>query len=252
MASAVVAAPAASLAAQDLAPRVGYVQFQPLTGRVGVTFTGDLSGIDPSVLTNPANYSLVPLKVKATPPAVNPSRPGVGVVLIPTYKVTGVSLTPPQAPGDPQYAVVVINNNQPLRPGTYRFKIKAAGIVNSSGVALEGAYRGLFPSGNGHPGTNFVADLTVVNNTVLPAAPVLLKPPGPSAPDATRPVPVFYPTTQEVLVKIVGNNNPQTRLLGGGNARVVALPGQFFPGTFRPAGMFVGVKARGAGNSNQS
>src|SRR4051794_990574 len=63
---------AAEVLAGPVAPRVAYVQFEPLTGRVRVTFTGDASGIDPARLTKPANYSLVPIQVVDKGPSVDP------------------------------------------------------------------------------------------------------------------------------------------------------------------------------------
>jgi hypothetical protein len=228
-----------SAAAQpaSAAPRVAFVQFEPLTGRVLVSIDGGLAGINTAELTNPANYSFTPVQLQGKPPRNNPSRPGAGVVLVPNYVVTGVSLAPNIPPTQPQSLIVVINNNQPLRPGFYQFTIHSAGIVDNAGVALDGAYLGVFPSGDGQPGSDFVADLAVVKNTVQPALPVVPPPPGPPAqPNGVQPTPIFFPTTTAVHVKVVGNNNRTSRTLGGGNAVVVALAKQHFPGTFHLPG----------------
>jgi hypothetical protein len=224
-------------AAAESAPRVAFVQFEPLTGRVLVSIDGGPAGINTAELTNPANYSFTPVQLQGKPPRNDPSRPAAGVVLVPNYVVTGVSLAPNVQPGSPQSLIVVINNNQPLRPGFYQFTIHSAGIVDNAGVALDGAYLGVFPSGNGQPGSDFVADLAVVKNTVQPALPVVpVTPVPPAQPGGVKPVPIFFPTTTAVHVKVVGNNNRTSRTLGGGNAVVVALAKQHFPGTFHLPG----------------
>src|SRR5438128_1457168 len=64
----------ASVAPTD-APRVAFVQFAPLTGRVLVTYTGDLAGYSTATLTNPANYSFQVVKTEGKLPATNQSRP---------------------------------------------------------------------------------------------------------------------------------------------------------------------------------
>jgi hypothetical protein len=214
------------------APRLASVQLEPLTGRVLVTITGDLAGIDRAKLTDPRNYSLVPVVVRDEGPAVDPSRPEKGVILVPNFVTTGVALTPNPGPGLPRSLVVSINNNQPLRAGFYRFRINSAGITDGSGVALDGAYRGVFPSGNGRPGSDFVADLAVLHNSVQPALPVAPLP-QPAGPHGVKPSPIFFPTTRQIRIRIMGNNNPDTRQKGGGNAIAVALPHQSIPARYR-------------------
>ena len=228
----------------DPAPQVASVQFLPLTGRVQFTITEAPSGIDPSRLTDPANYTFAPIATADKPPARDPSRPGAGMVLAPNEVVTGVSLTPNPAPGLPQLVTVIINNNQPIRPGSYRFAIRSAGIVDARGVPLDGAYLGVFPSGNGRPGTDFAARLSTVDHSVRPARPASPLPPGPPTPGASKPAPVSAPTTVDIRIKIVGNNNRTSRTLGGGNAFAVALPGQGFPDTFHLPGITKGKHRR--------
>jgi hypothetical protein len=235
--------------AAPVAPRVAFVQFEPLTGRVLVSIANGAAPINIAELTNPANYSFTPVQLQEKLPRHDPSRPAAGVVLAPNFVVTGVSLSPNIPPNQPQSLIVVINNNQPLRPGFYQFTIHAAGIVDNAGVALDGAYLGVFPSGDGQPGSDFVADLAVVKNTVQPALPVAPLPPGPPAAGAVQPFPIFFPTTQHVQVKVVGNNNRTSRTLGGPNAVVVALAKQHFPGTFHLPGTVGGTVAKASKHS---
>jgi hypothetical protein len=223
-----------ALAAPADGPKVGFVQLEPLTGRVLVSFSGDLAGYNNATLTNPANYSFEPAKLFTKLPSTPQSRPRAGVVLAPEFKVTGVELSTPVAPGMPQTVIVTINNNQPIRNGIYQFAINGQGITDSAGRQLDGQYNGVFPSGNGQPGSSFVSLLTVVNNTVLPASPASPQP-GPANPPGVAPTYVFFPTTMAIRTRYAPANKPgKFMLVGGNNITLVALNHQFFQGTFRP------------------
>ena len=214
------------------APQVSYVQFEPLTGKIQVTFSGDLAGYNTAQLTDPANYSLTPIETRAILPTHDPSRPKAGVVLAPEFKITGATLSTPAAPDMPESIIVSVDNNQPLRPGSYRFTIHSAGITDLAGRALDGEYFGTFPSGDGRPGGEFVAILAQVKNTVLPALPTTNQS-SPLFPPGGRPTYVFLPSTREVRVR-VGKSVPGKFLLANGNNITLAVvPGQHFPGTFR-------------------
>jgi hypothetical protein len=209
------------------------VQLQPLTGRVLVSFTGVPAGYNNSTLTDPANYSFTPVTVNQKLPSVNPSRPSAGVVLAPTFKVTGATLTNLGEPGMPQQVIISINNNQPLRNGTYLFKINSAAITDNDGRPVDGAYSGVFPSGDGQPGSEFEAFLTSVHNTVIPAAPVTAST-TPPAPGSVKPTYVFYPPVRAVRIGIT-SAMPGGFMLAGQKKpiKLYVLPGQNFPGTFR-------------------
>ena len=214
------------------APRVAYVQFAPLTGRVLVTFTGDLAGYSTATLTNPANYSLQVVKTEGKLPASEQSRPKAGVVLAPTFRVTGVAPPTPAAPGMPQTVVVIINNNQPIRNGVYRFAIHSQGITDLAGRPLDGRYSGTFPTGGNPPGGDFVADLVLTRNTVLPALPVEPQA-GPGNPAGVAPGYVFLPSASAVRVRYTSATPGKFMLAGGNNITLVALANQHFPGTYR-------------------
>jgi hypothetical protein len=221
-----------STATVSAPPTVANVQFEPLTGRVVVNLTGDASGYDLSTLTNPANYSLVPVSTKQKLPNPDPSRPDVGVNLAPEFKVTGVTLTSAASAGQAETLVVSIDDNQPIKFGTYQFTIHGGGITDNAGNQLDGAYSGVFPSGDGQPGSNFVANLTQTHSTILPPAPVTLPQ---SQATATTVVPtyVFVPSTRQFRVRYLASKPAVFQLAGGNKIRLQALPHQYFPGAFR-------------------
>ena len=214
-------------------PTVAFVQFEPLTGRVLVNLTGDPSGYNLASLTNPANYSLVPVSTKQKLPSPNPSRPAADVFLAPSFKVTGVTLGSPVAPGVTETLVVSVDDNQPIKFGIYQFTIHAAGITDNAGNALDGAYSGVFPSGNGQAGSDFVANLTETHSTILPASPVTA-PPSPTSAAEVAPTYVFVPSSRQFRVRYLAAKPAKFQLAGGNRIRLQALPHQFFPGTFRP------------------
>ena len=214
------------------APRVDYVQFEPLTGRVLVVYSGNLAGYSTATLTDPANYGFKVVKSFAGLPSEDPSRPKAGVVLAPTIRITGVTLSTPVAPGTQQSILVSINNNQPLRNGIYQFTIRSPGISDLAGRPLDGQYFGTFPSGDGQPGGDFVANLVQTHNTVLPAQRAARKP-GQGLPPAIVPTYVYLPPTSAVQVRYAAAKPGKFMLAGGNNITLIPLAHQFFPGTFR-------------------
>jgi hypothetical protein len=219
--------------ASSTPPTVAFAQFEPLTGRVLVDFSADSAGYNAAVLTNPANYSFSVVQTAGKLPKTGQSRPKAGVVLAPTFQVTGVSLSTPDDPGMPQSVIVSINNNQPLRPGTYRFAVKSAGIVDLAGRPLDGTYTGTFPSGGGSSG-DFVAILAQTHNTVLPALPTSSTA-GSTSPTGVVPTYVFLPSTQGVRVRYAAAKPGKFQLAGGNKITLIPLQRQHFPGTFRLA-----------------
>jgi hypothetical protein len=211
---------------------VAFVQYEPLTGRVLVSLTGDAAGYNTATLTNPANYSFVPVTTKQKLPSPDPSRPKADVYLAPEFKVTGVTLGPIVQPGQAETLVVSIDDNQPIKFGTYQFTIHSAGITDNAGNEREGSYTGVFPSGNGQPGSNFVANLTETHSTTLPAAPVTSPPTTPSSTEVA-PTYVFEPSTRQFRIRYLAAKPAKFQLAGGNKIRLQALPHQYFPGTYR-------------------
>ena len=116
-------------------PRVVSVVPDLRNHQILVSFQDNLSGLDLSTLTNPANYVLIgPHPRRAAP---------ITVSLVPSAAVLTT---------DPQ--MVVINTNSPFPVRGLR--IVPGGIRDIAGNPLNGQFRGRFPSG-GHPqGRSFV------------------------------------------------------------------------------------------------
>lgn len=214
------------------APLVAFAQFQPLTGRVLVQFSGDPAGFDTSVLTNPANYSFQPLASSSQSPSPNPSRPKVGITLAPTFAITGVTLATPNVTGSSPTVVVQADNSQPIRPGAFVFTIRSAGLVDRLGRPLDGEYSGTFPSGGTQGSGDFTAILAQTRNTVLPAQPTG-KHVSKASTTGVAPTYVFFPSTQAVRVRYAAAKPGKFMLAGGNNITLIALPKQDFPGTYR-------------------
>ena len=214
------------------APRVAFVQFAPLTGRVLVTYTGDLAGYGTATLTNPANYNFQVVKAEGKLPATNRSPPKAGVVLAPMFRVTGVAPPTPVAPGMPQTVVVSINNNQPIRNGIYRFTIHSPGITDLAGRPLDGRYTGTFPTGGSGAVGDFAANLVQTRGTILPAQPVST---GPTDPNGVAPGFVYVPPVSAVRVRYAAAKPGKFMLAGGNNITLIPLAHQDFPGAFRPS-----------------
>ena len=57
----------------------------------------------------------------------------------------------------------------PLKPDTYQLTVNSAAVLDRDGVALDGEFKGTFPSGDGVPGGNFVDQFSVSSgNASLP------------------------------------------------------------------------------------
>jgi hypothetical protein len=210
-------------------PKVAFVQFEPLTGRVLVLYTGNTAGYSTATLTDPANYSFRLVQPFTKIPSPNPSRPRAGVVLLPELRITGVALPTPVAPGMFQTVIVTVNNNQPLHDGIYQFTIFGSGITNLAGEPLDGAYSGVFPSGDGQPGSNFVANLTVKQHTVFPAMPTAASQLNPLPTPGVPPAPVFLPTTRPVRIGYTSATPGQFMLAGGNKITLYTIPRNIFP-----------------------
>jgi hypothetical protein len=218
-------------------PKVAFVQFEPLTGRVLVAYTGNPAGYNPAVLTDPANYSFKLIRLFSNLPSHPQSRPKAGVVLAPEFRITGVTLPTPVAPGMVQSLIVTVNNNQPLRDGVYQLTIHSPGITDNAGRELDGAYFGVFPSGDGQPGSEFVTNLTVIQHTVLPAQPTTSQP-SPVTPPGVPPAQVFLPTTRPVRVGYTSATPGKFMLAGGNGITLYTIPRNVFPTTTSKVSIF--------------
>jgi hypothetical protein len=125
-------------------PRVAGLSFDPAAGQISVTFQDAGLGLDPVSLNNPANYVLV---------RANDPRGARPITLVAQPGVSGFYT------GALTEVLTVVGG--PLVPGAYTFEVASAGVVDRAGNALDGEFLGTFPSGDGHPGGNFLATLTV-------------------------------------------------------------------------------------------
>jgi hypothetical protein len=137
------------LVVDTLAPRVANIIFTPKLGQFTVIFQGGLSGLDIQSLANANNYVL------------QKGGKSYGSLL-----VTAIDPGNPALPNDPAKVTVTINNGKKLGGGTYTLVIHSGGIRILAGAPLDGLYYGAFPSGDGIPGGNFVAQINFLHHKV--------------------------------------------------------------------------------------
>jgi hypothetical protein len=125
--------------------------FNRLNGEVDYTIldASPASRVNIATLLDSSNYELS---------KVHPQKNFPG-----KYIVTNVIETPGAAPNSIDVAVT-FNNGRQIRGGFYLFRIRDSSNGNSSvqdiaGNHLDGVFYGTFPSGNGIPGSDFVAEL---------------------------------------------------------------------------------------------
>ena len=147
-------------------PRI--TSFQVTNARTGSfqAVFSDPSGLFVPTVTNANHYALsrpVPTPRRGqTFPIVNVAA--LGVVAQPLFST------------DPVVVTGMVQGNRRLiaRNGVYVYTIYASGIFSQSGVALDGAYTGNFPTGNGQPGSDFQVKIRVRNGRAL--APIAITP----------------------------------------------------------------------------
>jgi hypothetical protein len=145
------------LVIDTVAPQVTGVLYSPRTHMLQVTFRDSQSGMNLNTIRNPAYYNLIghPQRrfATTTPPTIT------------TLQIV---------PSDPQAVVITLNNSY-YRTQLRTLRVLSGGVADVAGNALDGVYRGRFPSGNGHPGSNFVIPLSkaargYIPNTSMPAS----------------------------------------------------------------------------------
>ena len=177
------------LVIDTVGPKVTGVFFDRLHGRIDVTFQdygGPLNagvGLNAATVIDANNYELNTVH-----------HPRVGQFL-----VNAISDVPSTTSG-PQFVTLTIGRGHAIRGGFYDFTIRSVsptdltGIQDIAGNALDGEFYGFFPSGNNHPGGDFVTQLTVIHHTVFAPGTVIGRA-TPVSPPGTRPQNVFQPTT---------------------------------------------------------
>ncbi|HEX8203266.1 MAG TPA: DUF4394 domain-containing protein [Isosphaeraceae bacterium] len=134
-------------------PQVTSVQLDRARGRVVIGFQDGLAGLDGRSLIDGSNY------------AFTRARARLGQFLI-------TSLTASPTAGPTSTVIATINRGLRLRGGFSTLLVRSGGIQDVAGNALDGEFFGLFPSGNGNRGGDFVARLDSIHNVIFAPAPV--------------------------------------------------------------------------------
>jgi hypothetical protein len=178
------------LVIDTVGPRVTAVSFDRLHGAIDVTFQDDRSGLDQASLLNAVNYSLV---LRSGPFSKGPF---ILTSIVPTSTSTD--------PTAPETIALTFNGGKAIRGGFYTFTILSGAGVNGvrdiAGNALDGEFYGFFPSGNGIPGGNFVAELDAIHQKIFAPKSTV----GNSFPVVSPPptiLPVINPKTGKVIRK---------------------------------------------------
>lgn len=129
-----------TLVIDTIGPVVAGMEFDALQGTWRPQFRDERSGIAQSTLVT-GNFSAVAMHA--------PLRDS-------TLTIAGVQTSPPSDPTATQTVTIPFTAPSPIR-GAYGLRIKSGGITDVAGNALDGEYRGRFPSGNGQPGGDFGA-----------------------------------------------------------------------------------------------
>jgi hypothetical protein len=159
------------LVIDTVGPKVTAVIFDRTTGRVGVAFQDDHSGMDQTSLIDGANYSLTGASL------VGANRKG-------PFLITEIVAPPPTSPTAAQPVTLAINGGRSIRGGRFVLTVRSGGIRDVAGNALDGEFYGFFPSGNNQPGGDLVAELDAIHNVIFSPLPIQngfatpLNPPG--------------------------------------------------------------------------
>jgi hypothetical protein len=128
--------PLTQVVIETVAPRITGASYSKKTGKVTITFD-DAAGIDPASLANAAFFV---------------ARPGKGAkkqaVKVSGFQRSGTQVTFTVAQGR-------------THPTAISLEVVAGGVQDLAGNGLDGAFTGTFPSGNGHPGSNFFTQLPI-------------------------------------------------------------------------------------------
>ncbi len=141
------------------APVITNIVFKRLRGELDVYFQDNLAGMSLPALSNGASYQL------SARPLNN--RIPVRKMIVPTSVTVIAGATPTSV----DEAVVVFNHGKALNPGHYTVQVLAAGMFDVAGNLLAGRFYGSYPTGNGAPGTNYVAQFTAFPARTLAAFP---------------------------------------------------------------------------------
>ncbi len=156
------------LVVDTVGPRVEAVRFDRVRGTLTIGLQDDRSGMDRTSVIDGGNYSFK-------------SRSSTSLNL----RATGLS-APVTSASAYQTVTLTYNKGKTLKRGVYTLDIRSGGIEDVAGNALDGEFYGFFPSGNGRPGGDFVAQL--ISFHLLTRAPEPVNGfASPNSPPGTRP-----------------------------------------------------------------
>ncbi len=147
-----------SLEIDTLGPVITALAFDRFDGTLTVTFQDNSSGMDMASIEDSAFYHLSakPLSSK--------------VHVLPLILPTSITVTPGTTPTSPVVVTVVFQHGKVLRGGLYTIVIDSGsanrGIEDNAENALSGNFYETFPTGNGRPGGEFVAQIATYHRIV--------------------------------------------------------------------------------------
>jgi len=148
------------LVIDTVGPQIVGAVLGPRNNQVAVTFQDNSGGMAQSTLSNPANYALTKNGTHA-----------------PRLFVIDYAQPLPAQPGGVRTVILNSSADRLTRVGRYVFTVLAGGIADVAGNALDGAFNGSYPSGDGHSGANFNAEFVVRGLRPVSATPTHLTPP---------------------------------------------------------------------------
>ena len=153
------AASLGTIVIDTIAPVVASVTFNRTTATAVITYQDNLGGLDLASVSNFAFYRL-----SARPLSNQMREPSL-------IRPTSISVTPGALPTSTEVVTVVFpQHGKALRAGRYLLKIDSGdsgiGVEDAAGNALDGKFSGRFPSGNGVPGSDFLALISVSHNKI--------------------------------------------------------------------------------------
>ena len=153
-----------TLVIDPVPPVITNLTFDRFTDTLTVTYRDNLSGMDYASIANSAFYHMSATRVAKDVP--------VPILLLPA----SILITPGTTPTSPEIVRVVFNKGHAVRGGRYLIEIDSgtgdAGIQDIAGNALDGNFYGVFPSGDGIAGGDFVVAIDTFHNGItLPYVP---------------------------------------------------------------------------------
>ncbi|WP_159452310.1 DUF4394 domain-containing protein [Singulisphaera sp. GP187] len=140
-------------------PKVTDLILDRLSGRIGVAFQDDRSGLDQFGLVDGANYRFAGLVL-------------VGARRNTPILITNASTTASNNPTAAQSVTLTLNRGRQIRGGKFTFTVLSGGIQDVAGNGLDGDFYGFFPSGNNRPGGDFVAQVDSIHRVVSAPIPI--------------------------------------------------------------------------------